>query len=152
MVKLKASPESLSINQMSQICSAHLRMKNWRDFVQISSDCDRQFVKLWFKLCWIESKKFFSKLARFLPLEMFILVRGCESQFYKTSQELRMLSRSLLFKGHNVIVNIVVLNCHNQCQVSGHKSLGLLLRMFSKIWIFSENLNIFWKSENFLKI
>ena len=36
------------------------------------------------------------------------------------------------FKGHNVIVNIVVLNCqkNNQClksQVSGHKSLGLLL-------------------------
>ena len=36
-----------------------------------------------------------------------------------------------LFKGHNVNVNIVVLNCHKcnqclKCQVSGHKSLGLL--------------------------
>ena len=36
-----------------------------------------------------------------------------------------------IFKGHNVIVHIVVLNCQKcnqclQCQVSGHKSLGLL--------------------------
>ena len=63
---------------------------------QTSSDCIHQFVKLWFKLRWIEFQKFSSKLlARFLPLEMFILVRGCESQFYKTSQELRMLSPSL---------------------------------------------------------
>ena len=36
-----------------------------------------------------------------------------------------------LFKGHNVNVDIVVLNCHKcnqclKCQVSGHKSLGLL--------------------------
>ena len=36
-----------------------------------------------------------------------------------------------LFKGHNVNVNIVVLNCQKcnqclKCQVSGHKSLGLL--------------------------
>ena len=39
--------------------------------------------------------------------------------------------RHSLFKGHNVIVNIVVLNCQKcdqclKCQVSGHKSLGLL--------------------------
>ena len=44
----------------------------------------------------------------------------------KTSQELRMLSPSLVFKGHKVIVNILVLNCL-QCnqsllsQVSGHR-------------------------------
>ena len=32
-----------------------------------------------------------------------------------------------LFKGHNVIVNIVVLNCQClKCQVSAHKFLGLL--------------------------
>ena len=36
-----------------------------------------------------------------------------------------------LFKSHNVNVNIVVLNCQKcnqclKCQVSGHKSLGLL--------------------------
>ena len=36
-----------------------------------------------------------------------------------------------LFKGHNVIVDIVVHNCQKcnqclKCQVSGHKSLGLL--------------------------
>ena len=40
--------------------------------------------------------------------------------------------RQSLFKGHKVNVNIVVLNCHQcnqclKCQVSGHKSLGLLL-------------------------
>ena len=39
--------------------------------------------------------------------------------------------RHSLFKGHNVNVNIVVLNCQKcnqclKCQVSGHKSLGLL--------------------------
>ena len=52
-----------------------------------------------------------------------------------------MLSPSLFIQGHNVIVNIVVLNCqkNNQClksQVSGHKSLGLLLMSlyFPQIW------------------
>ena len=39
--------------------------------------------------------------------------------------------RHSLFKGHNVIVDIVVLNCQkciqcHKCQVSCHKSLGLL--------------------------
>ena len=39
--------------------------------------------------------------------------------------------RHSLFKGHNVNVDIVVLNCQKcnqclKCQVSGHKSLGLL--------------------------
>ena len=45
-----------------------------------------------------------------------------------------------LFKGHNVNVNIVVLNCQkcNQCfncQVSGHKSLGLLFEVMSCLLI-----------------
>ena len=40
-----------------------------------------------------------------------------------------------IFKGHNVIVHIVVLNCQKcnqclKCQVSGHKSLGLLFEAF----------------------
>ena len=53
--------------------------------------------------------------------------------------------RHSLFKGRNVIVNIVVLNCQTcnqclKCQVSGHKSLELL-------WNFSKNLNVFRKSE-----
>ena len=39
--------------------------------------------------------------------------------------------RHSVFKGHNEIVNIVVLNCQKcnqclKCQVSAHKSLGLL--------------------------
>ena len=39
--------------------------------------------------------------------------------------------RHSLFKGHNVIANIVVLNCQKcnqclKCQVSGHKCLGLI--------------------------
>ena len=58
--------------------------------------------------------------------------------------------RHSLFKGHNVIVNIVVLNCQkcnqcHKCQVSGHKFLGLL-------WNCSENLKFFQSSETFLKI
>ena len=41
--------------------------------------------------------------------------------------------RHSLFKSHNVIVNIVVLNCQkcnqcHKCQVSGHKSLVLLIQ------------------------
>ena len=60
-----------------------------------------------------------------------------------------------LFKGHNVIVNIVVLNCQkcNQClmcQVSGYKSLALLFE--GEIWMFSENQKFFQKSEIFPKI
>ena len=42
--------------------------------------------------------------------------------------------RHSLFKGYNVNVNIVVLNCQKcnqclKCQVSGHKSLGLLFEV-----------------------
>ena len=48
-----------------------------------------------------------------------------------------------IFKGHNVIVHIVVLNCQKcnqclKCQVSGHKN-------FQKIWKFSANLKCFPK-------
>ena len=47
-------------------------------------------------------------------------------------EKLRMLSRHSLSKGHNVNVNIVVLNyqtCNQclKCQVSGHKSLGSVI-------------------------
>ena len=71
------------------------------------------------------------------------------------------ITRHSLFKGHNVIGNIVVLNCQkcNQC----HKSLGLIFEgvllmswplslSFLEIWKFSENLEIFRKSGNFPKI
>jgi len=52
-----------------------------------------------------------------------------------------------LFKGHNVNVNIVVLNCQKcnqclKCQVSAHKSLGLLFDVDENLK-FSENLKIF---------
>ena len=74
----------------------------------------------------------------------------------ETSQELRMLSPSLFIQGHNVIVNIVVLNCQKcnqclKCQVSGLESLESLCSLnvivfgFSENLKFSENLNIFSK-------
>ena len=49
-----------------------------------------------------------------------------------------------LFKGLNVIVHIVVLNCQKcnqclKCHVSGHK-------IFQKIWKLLRNLKTFWKS------
>ena len=52
-----------------------------------------------------------------------------------------------VFKSHNVIVHIVVLNCQKcnqclKCQVSGHKN-------FQKFWKLSKNLKTFQKSENF---
>ena len=55
-----------------------------------------------------------------------------------------------VFKGHNVIVHIVVLNCQKcnqclKCQVSGHNN-------FQKIWQLSKNLKTFKISENFSKI
>ena len=55
-----------------------------------------------------------------------------------------------VFKGHNVIVHIVVLNCQKcnqclKCPVSGHKN-------FQKIWKLSKNLKTFKKSKNFPKI
>ena len=62
-----------------------------------------------------------------------------------------------LFKGHNVIVDIVVLNCQKcnqcqKCQVSGHKSLGSenLLKIWRKKTV--KNLKIFRKSEILSKI
>ena len=66
------------------------------------------------------------------------------------------ITRHSLFKGHNVIGNIVVLNCQQcnqclKCQVSGHKSLGLLWN-FSKIRKCSKTLKFFRKSEIFQKI
>ena len=55
-----------------------------------------------------------------------------------------------LFKGHNVIVHIVVLNCQKcnqclKCHVSGHKK-------FQKLWKLPKNLKIFCKSENIQKL
>ena len=52
-----------------------------------------------------------------------------------------------VFKGHNAIVHIVVLNCQEcnqclKCQVSGHKKIP-------KIWKLFKNLKTFKKSENF---
>ena len=51
-----------------------------------------------------------------------------------------------LFKGHNVIVHIVVLNCQKcnqclKCHVSGHKN-------FQKLWKLPKSLKPFRKSEN----
>ena len=57
-------------------------------------------------------------------------VRSLNSfQLYKKQRKnCECCPRYSLFKGHNVIVNIVVLNCRNcqKCQVWGHKSPGLL--------------------------
>ena len=55
-----------------------------------------------------------------------------------------------LFKGHNVIVHIVVLNCQKcnqclKCHVSGHKN-------FQKLWKLPKNLKTFRKSENIQKL
>ena len=74
-----------------------------------------------------------------------------------------------VFKGHNVIVHSVVLNCQKcnqclKCQVSGHKNFQKIWKLsknlktfqksekFSKIWKLLRNLKTFEKSENFLKI
>ena len=71
-----------------------------------------------------------------------------------------------VFKGHNVIVHIVVLNCQKcnqclKCQVSGHNNFQKIWQLsknlktfqisenFSKIWKLLRNLNIFWKSNFF---
>ena len=78
---------------------------------------------------------------------------------FKHRKNCECCPRHSLFKGHNVIVNIVVLNCQKcnqclKCQVSGHESQGLLFKgvllmslSFPKIWNFSNNLNFVHKSE-----
>ena len=57
--------------------------------------------------------------------------------------------RHSLFKGHKVIVNIVVLNCQQcqclKCQVLGHKILKNLYKN-PKIWKFPKNLKIVIKN------
>ena len=50
--------------------------------------------------------------------------------FKKHRKNCECCPRPSFFKGHNVIVNVIVLNCQKcnqclKCQVSGHKSLGL---------------------------
>ena len=71
--------------------------------------------------------------------------RSLTHPFIKHHKNCECCPRQSLFKGHNVIVNSVVLNCNwnVKCQVSGHKSLGLL---------FEDFLQIFRKSEIFPKI
>ena len=66
----------------------------------------------------IESKKY-----------MYIYIRN-SCGVYKHRKNCECCPRHSLFKGHNVIVNIVVLNCQKcnqclKCQVSGRKSLAL---------------------------
>ena len=65
---------------------------------------------------------------------------------YKHCKNCECCHHHSLFKGHNVIVHIVVLNCQkcNQCQVSGHNSLGVFLNLW--VW------NFFWKLGTFPKI
>ena len=96
-------------------------------------------------------------MCRRLPFKLFEKHVICMQQHWKwsKSKNCECCHHHSLFKGHNVNVNTVVLNCPkcNQC----HKC--QVLRMFSKchdnfpkIWKFSENLKIFKNSENFPKI
>ena len=85
--------------------------------------------------------------------------------FKKHRKNCECCPRHSLFKGQNVIVNIVVLNCQKcnqclKCQVSAHKSLGLLFEGDENLTIFRkskkipnifENLTIFRKSDIFRK-
>ena len=63
--------------------------------------------------------------------------------FYKHRKNCECCPRHSLFKGHNVIVIIVVLDNLKQFQNSEN---------FPKIWKFSENMKIFRKSKFFSKI
>ena len=59
-----------------------------------------------------------------------------ENRMIKHRKNCKYCHHHSLFKGHNVNVNIVVLNCQKsnqclKCQVSGHKSLGPVSRVTS---------------------
>ena len=87
---------------------------------------------LWLALCWSHGT----------TIGWSILKKGKLHKKHRKNCE--CCHHHSLFKGHNVNVNIVVLNCQKwnqclKCQVSGHKSLGLLfedcsLREFSKCY------------------
>ena len=60
--------------------------------------------------------------------------------FKKHRKTCECCPRHSLFKGHNVNVNIVVLNCQKcdqclKCQVSSHKSLGLLSSLIVIVFV-----------------
>ena len=52
-------------------------------------------------------------------------VKWAKDNLPENIERIANVPRHSFFKGHNVNVNIVVLNCQ-KCQVSGLKSLGLL--------------------------
>ena len=94
-----------------------------------------------------------SGLSLPLLLVNILILNKCENEHCKADKRTKQRKhcknweccpRHSLFKGHNVIVNIVVLNCQicNQClkcHVSGHKN-------FQKLWKLPK------KSENFQKL
>ena len=70
------------------------------------------------------------KILTLSPLQHLWYLKD-ENLTFKHRKNCECCHHHSLFKDHNVIVNIVVLNCqkYNQClkcQVAGHKSLGLL--------------------------
>ena len=76
------------------------------------------------------------------------LFSGTEAKHHKNC---KCCPRHSLFKGHNVKVNIVVLNCQKciqrlKCQVSGHKSQGLL---FEGVLHMSLSLSFCWSGHVF---
>ena len=84
-------------------------------------------------------------------LDFFFSVgRGRPWYFSKHRKNCECCHHHSLFKGHNVIVHIVVLNCQKcnqclKCHVSGHKN-------FQKLWKLPKNLKTFRKSENIQKL
>ena len=88
-------------------------------------------------------------------VQMETAIIGCEKVWEVQNTGIfssRIDGSHFLFKGHNVIVNIVVHNCQRcnqclKCQVSEHKPQGLPWNFLeSLICLFSENLKIIRKS------
>ena len=89
-------------------------------------------------------------MSQVLGLSLLLKIWKLSTNLPKHRKNCECCHHHSVFKGHNVIVHIVVLNCQKcnqclKCQVSGHKN-------FQKIWKLSKNLKTFQKSENFSKI
>ena len=132
----------------------HLR--HWFHFWQLRTTILTFTLWLLNKEWWWQHSQFLRCFIIFAPLFLKLKFQFCQ-KIGTIVKNIARIANAVpchsLFKGDNVNVNIVVLNCQKcnqclKCQVSGHKK----SENFQKIWKISKNLKTFQKSENFLKI
>ena len=108
------------------------RKRNSLKIVKIYRNAEHEPTHLQFKMASFLFKRRRQKLSlSFLCLPYHLIKCQEDKEFIKQCKNCECCHNHSLFKGHNVNVNIVILNCQKcnqclKCQVSGHKCLGLI--------------------------